>query len=148
MITKIHHMEKFITFQNIAGDIAPEHQLVIWSDTPDMGGDKNSVCFWHTKRPTPNYSLKDYILEYGAELIEVWDEEAGRTKFQTILNFIKTKYGACRTIRHGEIKLSTAGEGGFVYYADYDKGRASGWMPDFNFARNWAKNNGIALINN
>lgn len=86
-------MEKFITFENIAAAAAPEQVLATWSDTPALGGDKKSICFWHTKEPISNYSLKDYLAEYGSELIEVWDDEIGRTRFYTIAKYLKSQFG-------------------------------------------------------
>jgi len=82
-------MEKFIVFENITS-AAPEKVLAVWSDQPNLGGDNKAICFWHTKEPVENYTLKDYLTEYGNELIEIWDEEIAGTRFSTVMKYVKS----------------------------------------------------------
>lgn len=104
------------------------------------------ICFWHTKpEVVKDYSLHDYIMDYGHELVEVWNPDECRTEFNTVLQHLKTIIPALRKYRHGTIS-EIPGDGGFVYYADFDKARASEWMKREHLHK-WAKNNGIVLLN-
>ena len=106
---------------------------------------KEGICFGHTKPlMIPNYSLHDYIMEYGHEIVGSFKRDAENNLVPikvTILEYLKQFIPTLSRYRLGNIK------NGFVYYSDFDKCRASEHSDNESILRHWAKNNGIVLTN-
>lgn len=106
----------------------PEHQFISFSKR------NKGVCFGHTKdKIVPNYTLEDYIHEYGH--CKAYGSDV------TVLEYLRSFIPGLRNYRLGKVK------NGFVYYADFDKARASEWMKEEKHLRSWARSNGVVLIN-
>ena len=104
---------------------------------------KKDVCFGHTKPVLiPNYTLHDYVMEFGTAKVNSFKRDADYEMIPfetTVLEYLKVFIPALSKYRFGVIK------GNFVYYADFDKCRASEYIADKEHLKNWAKNNGIVL---